>query len=80
MFFPTFPQGQPKVPATSRKRDVAEELLARVKAKGYQRGAHKDEDEVPKMVFRVHFGLLDESMTGAHSQSSRERFVLYMCL
>jgi hypothetical protein len=48
MPLPPFPQGQPKVPATSRKRDSLKELLARAKAKEYQRGAHKEEDGVRK--------------------------------
>jgi hypothetical protein len=33
------------VPIMTRKRDAGEELLARAKANGYQRGAHKDKDQ-----------------------------------
>jgi hypothetical protein len=31
---------------TRKRDDAGEELLARAKANGYQRGAHKDKDQV----------------------------------
>jgi hypothetical protein len=51
-FFATFrfslslvPSRRPAAPAMSRKPDP-NELLARAKAKGYQKGAHKEKDQV----------------------------------
>ena len=41
-----FFRASPKSPATRRKRDCVEEVLARAKAKGYKRGVYREEDAV----------------------------------